>query len=171
MLDDGLIPQGASGNPQRLLLILQGMDTCGKDGVIKHVLGGLNPVGVRVASFDKPTRRELAHHFLWGIKRQVPGPGLIGVFNRSHYEDVLVPRVHEMVPTTVLAQRYAEINSLEQHLANHRRDLDLRYSRRRDCCRTRPGKADPGLISTAGAAEPLGGGGGYGRRHQRQRAA
>jgi PPK2 family polyphosphate:nucleotide phosphotransferase len=113
-----LLAQGASGGPQRLLLILQGMDTCGKDGVIKHVLGGLNPVGVRVASFDKPTRRELAHHFLWRIKRQVPGPGLIGVFNRSHYEDVLVPRVHEMVPTTVLAQRYAEINSFEQHLAN-----------------------------------------------------
>jgi polyphosphate kinase 2 (PPK2 family) len=119
MLDDGLIPQGASGKPQRLLLILQGMDTCGKDGVIKHVLDGLNPVGVRVASFDKPTRRELAHHFLWGSKRQVPAPGLIGVFNRSHYEDVLAPRVHEMVPTTVLAQRYAEINNLEQHLANH----------------------------------------------------
>jgi PPK2 family polyphosphate:nucleotide phosphotransferase len=94
------------------------MDTCGKDGVIKHVLGGLNPVGVRVASFEKPTRRELAHHFLWRIKRQVPGAGVIGAFNRSHYEDILVPRVHETVPATVLAQRYAEINGFEQHLAN-----------------------------------------------------
>src|SRR5690349_10135101 len=93
-----LLAQGSSGNPRRVLLILQGMDTCGKDGVIKHVLGGLNPVGLRVTSFGRPTRQELEHDFLWRIERQVPAPGIIGAFNRSHYEDVLVPRVHGDFP-------------------------------------------------------------------------
>ena len=93
------------------------MDTCGKDGVIKHVLGGLNPVGVRVVSFEKPTRQELAHHFLWRIKRQIPPPGIIGAFNRSHYEDVLVPRVHGEFAAAVWARRYADINSFERRLA------------------------------------------------------
>jgi len=117
-LQSRLLAQGKSGNPRRVLLIVQGMDTCGKDGVIKHVLGGLNPAGLHVASFERPTRQEMAHHFLWRIKRQVPAPGIIGAFNRSHYEDVLVPRVHgdsgyRLVP------RFEEINSFERRLADH----------------------------------------------------
>ncbi len=111
-----LLAQGRSGNPRRVLLILQGMDTCGKDGVIKHVLVGLNPVGLRVASFGRPTRQELEHDFLWRIERQVPAPGIIGAFNRSHYEDVLVPRVHGDFPVTVWARRYDEINGFERRL-------------------------------------------------------
>ena len=111
-----LLAQGKSGNPRRVLLILQGMDACGKDGVIKHVLGGLNPAGVHVASFEKPTREERAHHFLWRIERQVPSPGIIGAFNRSHYEDVLVPRVHGHFAADVWLRRYDEINSFEQRL-------------------------------------------------------
>ncbi len=107
---------GRSGNPRRVLLILQGMDTCGKDGVIKHVLVGLNPVGLRVASFGRPTRQELEHDFLWRVERQVPAPGMIGAFNRSHYEDVLVPRVHGDFPVTVWARRYDEINGFERRL-------------------------------------------------------
>jgi PPK2 family polyphosphate:nucleotide phosphotransferase len=117
-LQSRLLAQGKSGSRRRVLLILQGMDTCGKDGVIKHVLGGLNPVGVRVASFEKPTRQDLAHHFLWRIKQQLPGPGIIGAFNRSHYEDVLVPRVHGELPAAVLAQRYDDINSFERRLSD-----------------------------------------------------
>jgi len=111
-----LLAQGSSGNPRRVLLILQGMDTCGKDGVIKHVLGGLNPVGLRVTSFGRPTRQELEHDFLWRIERQVPAPGIIGAFNRSHYEDVLVPRVHGDFPATVWSRRYDEINGFERRL-------------------------------------------------------
>jgi PPK2 family polyphosphate:nucleotide phosphotransferase len=111
-----LLAQGKSGNPRRVLLILQGMDACGKDGVIKHVLGGLNPAGLQVASFEKPSREERAHHFLWRIERQVPTPGIIGAFNRSHYEDVLVPRVHGHFAGGVWIRRYDEINSFEQRL-------------------------------------------------------
>ncbi len=102
-----------------MLLILQGMDTCGKDGVIKHVLGGLNPAGLHVASFERPTRQEMAHHFLWRIKRQVPAPGIIGAFNRSHYEDVLVPRVHGDLPVAGWSRRIEEINGFERRLADH----------------------------------------------------
>src|SRR6478735_8788543 len=115
-LQSRLLAQGKSGSRRRVLLILQGMDTCGKDGVIKHVLGGLNPVGLRVASFGRPTRQELEHDFLWRIERQVPDPGIIGAFNRSHYEDVLVPRVHGEFPVTVWARRYDEINGFERRL-------------------------------------------------------
>jgi len=118
-LQSRLLAQGRSGNPRRVLLILQGMDTCGKDGVIKHVLGGLNPVGVRVASFQKPTREEMAHHFLWRIKRQVPVPGIVGAFNRSHYEDVLVPRVHEQITAAAWSKRYEEINTFERRLGDN----------------------------------------------------
>jgi PPK2 family polyphosphate:nucleotide phosphotransferase len=118
-LQTRLLASGRSGNTHRLLLILQGMDTCGKDGVIKHVLGALNPIGVRVVSFEKPTRRELAHHFLWRIERQVPGPRIIGAFNRSHCEDVLIPRVHDSMPATLLSQRYDEINGFERRLSDH----------------------------------------------------
>ncbi len=102
-----------------ILVVLQAMDTGGKDGTIRHVLGPLNPQGVRVASFKKPTTEELAHDYLWRIHRQVPAKGMIGVFNRSHYEDVLVVRVHGLVSKAEVARRYEQINAFEKHLADN----------------------------------------------------
>lgn len=101
----------------RILVVLQGTDTAGKDGVIRHVFDGVNPQGVRVASFKKPTEEELDHDYLWRVHKHTPGKGEIVIFNRSHYEDVLVVRVHELVPGTVWAKRYAQINDFERTLA------------------------------------------------------
>src|SRR3954454_1656201 len=101
----------------RLLLILQGMDTSGKDGAVKKGLRGTNPKWLHVSSFGKPTEEELAHHFLWRIRKQVPEPGLIGVFYLSHYEDVLVVRVRGLAAEEVWRPRYEEINSFERQLA------------------------------------------------------
>ncbi len=96
------------------------MDTGGKDGTINHVLGAMNPQGCRVAAFKEPTAQELAHDFLWRVHRQTPGKGEAVIFNRSHYEDVLVVRVHGLVPKHVWAGRYEQINAFEQELAaNH----------------------------------------------------
>jgi PPK2 family polyphosphate:nucleotide phosphotransferase len=100
-----------------LLVILQGMDTSGKDGTIRHVFEGVNPQGVRVWSFKVPTPEEIAHDFLWRIHRRTPPKGEITIFNRSHYEDVLVARVHGLVPRKVWSKRYAEINDFERELA------------------------------------------------------
>jgi PPK2 family polyphosphate:nucleotide phosphotransferase len=100
-----------------LLIILQGMDTSGKDGTIEHVFDGVNPQGVRVASFKVPTAEETSHDFLWRIHKQTPGKGEITIFNRSHYEDVLVVRVHELVPKKVWGKRYQDINNFEKNLA------------------------------------------------------
>ena len=100
-----------------VLVVLQGMDAAGKDGVVKHCLGGLNPMSVRVAGFKAPNSTELAHDFLWRIHQVVPQRGEIGIFNRSHYEDVLVVRVENLVPKQVWKRRYAAINAFEQHLA------------------------------------------------------
>jgi PPK2 family polyphosphate:nucleotide phosphotransferase len=101
-----------------VLVVLQGMDASGKDGVVKHCLGGLNPMSVRVAGFKAPSSTELAHDFLWRIHQVLPERGELGIFNRSHYEDVLVVRVEELVPKQIWKQRYAAINAFEQHLAN-----------------------------------------------------
>ena len=101
-----------------VLVVLQGMDASGKDGTVKHCLGGLNPMSVRVAGFKAPNSTELAHDFLWRIHQVLPQRGEIGIFNRSHYEDVLVVRVEELVPKQVWKKRYAAINAFEQHLAN-----------------------------------------------------
>lgn len=101
-----------------VLLILQGMDTSGKDGTIEHVFEGVNPQGVRVASFKVPTPIELEHDFLWRVHEKTPGKGEIVIFNRSHYEDVLVVRVHELVPQEVWSRRYGQINNFEQLLAD-----------------------------------------------------
>ncbi len=101
-----------------LLIVLQGMDASGKDGTVKHCLGGLNPMSVRVAGFKAPSSTELAHDFLWRIHQVLPQRGEIGIFNRSHYEDVLVVRVEELVPKQVWKKRYAAINAFEEHLAN-----------------------------------------------------
>ncbi|MFQ5340025.1 MAG: polyphosphate kinase 2 family protein [Anaerolineae bacterium] len=101
----------------KVLIVLQAMDTGGKDGTIRHVFEGVNPQGVRVASFKKPTPAELAHDFLWRVHKQVPGKGEIVIFNRSHYEDVLVVRVHDLAPKEVWLKRYDHINDFEQMLA------------------------------------------------------
>ena len=100
-----------------VLLVLQGMDTSGKDGTIRSVLLNLNPQGVQVESFKVPTEEELAHDFLWRIHKAVPRKGMFGVFNRSHYEDVLVVRVHDLVPKEVWQARYEQINQFEALLA------------------------------------------------------
>jgi PPK2 family polyphosphate:nucleotide phosphotransferase len=102
-----------------LLIVLQGMDTAGKDGTIRHVMSGINPEGCSVTSFKVPNSEELAHDFLWRIHKAVPGRGTIGIFNRSHYEDVLVVRVHNLVPKDVWKARYDEINRFEQNLAEN----------------------------------------------------
>ncbi len=101
-----------------LLIVLQAMDAGGKDGTIRHVMGGLNPQGVHVASFKVPTSRELAHDFLWRIHQHTPGRGEIAIFNRSHYEDVLVVRVHNLVPEAVWRKRYDHINAFERLLTD-----------------------------------------------------
>jgi PPK2 family polyphosphate:nucleotide phosphotransferase len=99
-----------------LLIVLQGLDAAGKDGTIRHVMSGVNPQGCRVTSFKKPSSEELAHDFLWRIHKAVPPIGDIGIFNRSHYEDVLVSRVHNLVPKEVWSQRYDQINAFERTL-------------------------------------------------------
>ncbi len=101
-----------------LLIVLQAMDAGGKDGTIRHVMRPLNPQGCRVASFKVPTEEERAHDFLWRIHRAAPRTGEIGIFNRSHYEDVLVVRVHDLVPETVWSTRYKAINAFERLLAD-----------------------------------------------------
>jgi PPK2 family polyphosphate:nucleotide phosphotransferase len=116
-LQERLYANGRSGDPRRVVLVLQAMDSGGKDGSVKHVVGHVNPAGVHVASFGKPTEEELAHDFLWRVERQVPEAGTLGVFNRSHYEDVLVVRVHDLVPRAVWSRRYARINAWEKRLA------------------------------------------------------
>ena len=103
---------------QRVLIVLQAMDTGGKDGTIRHVFEGVNPQGVRVASFKKPTPEELDHDYLWRVHKQTPGQGEIVIFNRSHYEDVLVVRVHSLVPKAVWSNRYDHINAFERMLAD-----------------------------------------------------
>ncbi len=100
-----------------LLIVLQAMDTGGKDGTIEHVCGAMNPQGVIVCPFKVPSAEELAHDFLWRVHKVTPGKGMIAVFNRSHYEDVLVVRVHDLVPKEVWSRRYEQINHFEQLLA------------------------------------------------------
>jgi PPK2 family polyphosphate:nucleotide phosphotransferase len=107
-----------AGDRRRILVVLQAMDCGGKDGTVRHVIGQLNPLGLQITSFGVPTPEERAHHFLWRIRSALPKPGYIGVFNRSHYEDVLVARVHNLVPEEVWRHRYEEINDFERELAD-----------------------------------------------------
>ena len=102
----------------KVLIILQGMDTSGKDGVIRHVFEGVNPQGVRVASFKQPSTEETTHDYLWRIHKQTPANGEIVIFNRSHYEDVLIVRVHQLVPDHIWKSRFEQINNFEKMLAN-----------------------------------------------------
>jgi PPK2 family polyphosphate:nucleotide phosphotransferase len=104
---------------QSLLIVLQGMDAGGKDGLIKKVFEGINPQGVRVTSFKAPSAEELAHDFLWRIHQNTPPKGHIGIFNRSHYEDVLIVRVNELVPREVWEKRYDQINNFERFLTEN----------------------------------------------------
>ena len=106
-----------AGSAQALLIVLQGMDTSGKDGTIKHVMSGVNPQGCRVTSFKVPTSTELARDFLWRVHHEVPPKGQIGIFNRSHYEDVLVTRVHGQITDKVAEQRFTHISNFEKLLA------------------------------------------------------
>ncbi|MGZ4710246.1 MAG: polyphosphate kinase 2 family protein, partial [Acidimicrobiales bacterium] len=105
-------------NTRKVLVVLQGMDTSGKDGTIKHVFKMINPLGVRVANFKRPNDVELEHDYLWRIHRNTPADGEITIFNRSHYEDVLVVRVHHMVPEKVWKKRFEHIRNFEQMLAD-----------------------------------------------------
>ena len=102
-----------------VLIVLQGIDTAGKDGAISHVMSAFNPEGCTVTGFKVPTPDELAHDYLWRVHRVAPARGTIGIFNRSHYEDVLVVRVHDLVPSAVWRKRYAEIEAFEQLLADN----------------------------------------------------
>jgi PPK2 family polyphosphate:nucleotide phosphotransferase len=102
-----------------VLVVLQGMDTAGKDGTVKHVFRGVNPAGCDVAPFKRPTDEEAEHDFLWRAHRWAPRKGHITIFNRSHYEDVLVPLVHGTVPADVIAQRYDQINAFERTLVEN----------------------------------------------------
>ncbi|MBJ7400553.1 polyphosphate kinase 2 family protein [Mycolicibacterium sp.] len=115
-LQELLYADGKGGNNRSLLLVLQGMDTAGKGSIVKNVLGGTNPMGIRYTGFGPPTEEERAHHYLWRINNALPPAGHIGVFDRSHYEDVLVVRVHELVTRDIWEGRYDEINTFEKEL-------------------------------------------------------
>jgi len=113
-LQERLFAGGRDGDGPSVLLVLQGMDTAGKGGILRHVVGAVDPQGVSIHAFKVPTKEESEHPFLWRIRRQLPRPGYIGVFDRSHYEDVLVVRVHDLVPPKVWQRRYSEINNFEK---------------------------------------------------------
>jgi PPK2 family polyphosphate:nucleotide phosphotransferase len=117
-LQERLFAQGRSGSPRRVLLVLQGMDTSGKGGVLRHTVGLIDPQGVRITSFKAPTDEERAHDFLWRIRRALPEQGFIGVFDRSHYEDVLIGRVRELAPLEEIEQRYDAINDFEREITD-----------------------------------------------------
>ncbi|MDV2474527.1 polyphosphate kinase 2 family protein [Rhodococcus zopfii] len=118
-LQEKLFANGRSGDRRSVLLILQGMDTAGKGGMVRHVIGHVDPQGVDHASFGVPTPEELRHHYLWRINKALPRAGQIGVFDRSHYEDVLVVRVHDLVPERVWSARYDEINQFEREIVDN----------------------------------------------------
>ena len=115
-LQERLFAEGISGGTRRVLLVMQGMDTSGKGGTIRHSLGLVDPQGLHIKSFKAPTKAELRHDFLWRVQRELPKPGLIGVFDRSHYEDVLIARVRKLVSRRELTSRYRAINEFERRL-------------------------------------------------------
>jgi PPK2 family polyphosphate:nucleotide phosphotransferase len=106
------------GSGRKILLVLQGMDTAGKGGIVRHVVGAVDPQGVDHVAFKAPTKAELAHDFLWRVRRRLPESGIIGVFDRSHYEDVLIARVRRLVPPEEIEKRYEQINTFEQELVD-----------------------------------------------------
>jgi PPK2 family polyphosphate:nucleotide phosphotransferase len=110
-----------------LLIVLQGLDAAGKDGVVRHVLTGMNPSGCVAVNFKQPTANELAHDFLWRVHPHVPGKASVAIFNRSHYEDVLVARVHNLVPEKVWSKRYDQINDFEQLISTENNTTILKF--------------------------------------------
>ena len=116
-LQERLFANGRDGAGPSVLLIVQGMDTAGKGGIMRHVVGQVDPQGVKLTAFKAPTKEELSHPFLWRINNALPKPGYIGVFDRSQYEDVLVVRVHDLVPRATWSRRYTQINRFEQKVA------------------------------------------------------
>jgi PPK2 family polyphosphate:nucleotide phosphotransferase len=114
-----LFAEGRKGGERSVLLVLQGMDTSGKGGVIRHGAGLMDPQGLKITSFKAPTPAEKRRGFLWRIKQALPGEGMIGIFDRSHYEDVLIARVRNLVPPNVWDRRYDQINDFEAELAAH----------------------------------------------------
>ena len=113
-LQERLYAESKGGGRRSVLLVIQGMDTSGKGGIMRHVVGAVDPQGVDITSFKAPSAEERRHPFLWRIRRALPRPGMIGVFDRSHYEDVLIVRVHDLVPRTTWSRRYSQINTFEQ---------------------------------------------------------
>ncbi|HET8928104.1 MAG TPA: PPK2 family polyphosphate kinase [Microbacterium sp.] len=101
-----------------VLLVLQAMDTAGKGGILRHVVGSVDPQGIELAAFKKPTPEELEHDFLWRVRKRLPEPGIIGVFDRSHYEDVLIGRVRELAPADEIERRYGAINEFEKEVVD-----------------------------------------------------
>jgi PPK2 family polyphosphate:nucleotide phosphotransferase len=116
-LQERLFAERTTGSGRRVLLVLQGMDTSGKGGVLRHTVGLVDPQGVKITSFKAPTDEERKHRFLWRIRNALPPAGYIGVFDRSHYEDVLVVRVHELAEPATIESRYDQINEFEAELA------------------------------------------------------
>lgn len=117
-LQERLFAEGREGGTRSVLLVLQGIDTAGKGGIVRHVMGMVDPQGVALASFGVPTEEERSHHYLWRIEKKLPPAGKIGVFDRSHYEDVLVVRVDALVPEEVWRPRFEEINAWEKGLVD-----------------------------------------------------
>lgn len=115
-LQERMYADGTTGERRSVLLVLQGMDTAGKGGVIEHVVGLVGPEGTHIRAFKRPTAEEQAHDFLWRIRRELPGPGMLGVFDRSHYEDVLVTVVHDQIDDAERHRRYQLINQFEADL-------------------------------------------------------
>jgi PPK2 family polyphosphate:nucleotide phosphotransferase len=116
-LQERLYAASTADGTANLLLVVQGMDTSGKGGIMRHVVGSLDPHGVRYTAFKTPTAAEKRHPFLWRIRNALPAPGQLGIFDRSHYEDVLIGRVHNLVPPATWSRRYGQINSFEDTLA------------------------------------------------------
>jgi PPK2 family polyphosphate:nucleotide phosphotransferase len=116
-LQERLWAERTTGSTRRVLLVLQGMDTSGKGGVLRHTVGLVDPQGVKITSFKAPTPEERKHRFLWRIRNAVPQPGYVGVFDRSHYEDVLIARVHGVAAPNTIESRYGQINDFEAELA------------------------------------------------------
>jgi len=115
-LQERLFAEGRTGGSRRVLVVLQGMDTAGKGGVMRHAVALFDPQGVHIKAFGKPTEEELDHDFLWRIRRELPEAGRIGIFDRSHYEDVLIGRVRELAPPEEVERRYDAINEFEAEL-------------------------------------------------------
>jgi PPK2 family polyphosphate:nucleotide phosphotransferase len=117
-LQERLFASSVGGGTRSVLLVLQAMDSAGKGGIVGHVVGAVNPMGVEYTAFKKPTQQELAHDFLWRVRNVVPGHGMIGVFDRSHYEDVLIGRVRQLADPNEIERRYGAINDFERELTD-----------------------------------------------------